>query len=83
MTKARLRQSFGILERQMPITGAVGARSALEKMLQGFLYQFRTASFMFPKFDLAALQNSLILQQIFFVCELKFARVLRNCRSLM
>ena len=46
---------FGIFERQKPITSAVGASSALQKMLQDFLNQFQAASLMFAKFDLAAL----------------------------
>ena len=37
-------------------------------MLQDFFDQFQAASLMFEKFNLAALQNSLILQQIFLHC---------------
>ena len=55
-----LAKSFGILERQMPITSAIGACSAQQKMLQDFIDQFQEASFMFAKFDLATLQNSRI-----------------------
>ena len=36
---------------------------------------------MFAKCDLAELQISLILRQIFIVCKHKFARVLYYCRS--
>ena len=38
-------------------------------MLQDFFDQFQAASLMFAKFNLAALQNSLILQEIFLHCE--------------
>ena len=68
MTKICLWQKDLASLKDMPITSAVRAHIALKKMLQDFLNQFQVASFMFAKFDLAALQNSLILQQIFLQC---------------
>ena len=46
-------------------------------MLQDFFNQLQAATFMFAEFDLAALQNSLILQQIF--CSVQAQ--LRMCTS--
>ena len=50
-------------------------------MLQDFFDQFQTESLMSAKLDRATLQNSLILQIFFTVCEHKFVRLHHNCRS--
>ena len=55
----------------------MGACNALQKMLRDFFDQFQAASVVFAKFNLAPLQNYLILQQIF--CSVRIQ--IRTCRS--